>query len=217
MDAYSLLPEIRRNVKGCPDLTMIYALNRAARMFCSDSWICRRKQIDTLVVGQQQYPFNPPANEEVICIKHAMVQFPAPSNSVIGMQVIYGEFINPNWGPSCPRALCMIPYTNYYLDRKPDQAYILTIEYVTQPIMEGNYIPDELGVRYVQALGYGALEYLLMMPNCPWSNPQQAAFYGLRFNQEIAKARGEAAFDFSPGTRQWVRSPFIRSRNGGWL
>ena len=94
----------------------------------------------------------------------------------------------------------------------PDNAYPVQLELVTQPVAGTMQLPDELAVRYDRALGYGALEWILRMQGDPWFNPQAADEYALLFNQEIVKARGEAAFDFTPNQRQWIGAGFAWGR-----
>ena len=211
-DVQDLFPEIRRVVKGCPEPTMQDALVRAARGFCSESWILRRVQSFTAVAGQQVYPVQAPPNEEAIALKHAQVQSLAPGAAWRPLRFVYPTLVNPNVGARMPGGICFIPYSGIALLPAPDNAYPVQVELVTQPVIGTAQIPDELVVRYDRALGYGALAWILRMQGDPWFNPQAAEEYGQLFEQAVVKARGEAAFDFTPGQRQWIRGGFAWGR-----
>jgi hypothetical protein len=84
------------------------------------------------------------------------------------------------------------------------------LELVAQPASATRWIADELCRKWDHALGYGALEWLLRMPGDPWYNPPAADEYLRLFGQEIVRARGEAAFDFTPNQRRWIGGRFAR-------
>jgi hypothetical protein len=210
-DVQALFGEIRRAVKGCPEPTMQDALARAARTFCAETWVLRRSQALTTVAGQQQYALQPPANEEVLAVKHAQIQNLAPGQAVVPLRFVYPTLVNPNAGPQRPWGICFVPYQQVALVPVPDNAYPVLLELVTQPAAGTAQVPDELAQRYDRALGHGALEWILRMQGDPWYNPAAADEYRVLFNQEIVQARGTAAFDFTPGQRKLVSGGFA-----GW-
>jgi hypothetical protein len=212
MDIEDLYPEIRRQARGCPEQTMQDALLRAAQQFCTETWFLRRQYAFTSAAGQQQYTLQPPANEECIAVKHAQITGLAPGNSITPLRFVYPTLVNPNVGQQRPYAICFIPYETVALVPPPDNAYPVLLELVTQPASGTTVIADELGVQYRRALGYGALEWLQRMPGDPWFNPQLAVQNLQLFNAEIARARGAAAFDFTPNQRSLLRAGFARAR-----
>lgn len=213
MDIEDLYGDIRRQVRGCPEDTMRDALVRAARTFCRETWYIRRQQIFNTVAGVQQYPIIAPPNEVCIAIKHAQIQDIQPGNSIYPLRFIYQTAINPNIGQQRPYAIAFVPYTLAALSPVPDNAYPITLELITEPVNGTMYIPDELGVEWDQALGYGALEWIhRTSPNDPWYNPQMAAYNSKLFNDEIVKARGKIAFDATPNSRRWMGGNFARTR-----
>lgn len=212
MDLQDLHREIRRACRGCPDPTLDDALLRAARAFCAETWILRRPLALTTVAGQQQYLLRAPPDEEVIAIKHAQLADAAPGGALRPLRFVYPALVDPNVGPRRPYGICFVAYDRAALVPTPDDAYAVELELVTQPVAGTRHLPDELGRGYDRALGYGALEWLLRMPADPWYNPQAAEEYRLLFGQEIVRARGEAAFDFTPNQRRWVRAGFAGRR-----
>jgi hypothetical protein len=211
MDLQDLHGEIRRACRGCPDPTLDDALLRAARAFCAETWLLRRPYAFTAVAGQQQYPLQAPPNEEVIAVKHAQLGGLAPGEAVLPLRFVYPTLVNPNAGPRRPYGICFVPYDGVALVPPPDAAYPVQLELITQPAAGTRAIADELGRRHDRALGYGALDWLLRMPADPWFNPQAAEEYRLLFGQAIVRARGEAAFDFSPNQARWIGRGFAGS------
>lgn len=219
MDVRDLFGELRRNVRGCPEPRFAYALNRAAREFCSETWILRRSFDFVCVVGQQQYEVMAPPNEEPLALKHAQItQVPVTSPpSTWPLEIAYSEFFNPSRSPTIPRSIAYVPYSRVALEAMPDKAYPIKVELITQPQVNSPYIPDELGVRYDRALGYGALSWILAHAGNPWFDARAAAENARLFDREINKAKADAAFDFTPGSRPWVRRPFsLRSTSWGY-
>lgn len=188
------------------------ALLRAARSFCAETWVLRRPYAFTAVAGRQQYLIQAPPDEEVIAVKHAQLTDLAPGNSIRPLRFVYPTTVNPNIGSQRPYGICFVPYSAVALMPTPDAAYPVEVELVTQPIAGTRWIADELGRRFDRALGYGALEWILRMAGDAWYNPPAADEYLRLFNQEIVRARGEAAFDFTPNQRRWIGAGFARRR-----
>jgi hypothetical protein len=223
MDVSDLAGEVRRFAKGCPDLRIHYALNRAAREFCRQTWFLRRQQSFSLIVGQSGaapgpvYPFLPPNGEEVINVKHAQLTqinsvagAPIQYGSVIPLQFWYGTLVNPNLQQQQPTTVGFIPYTSCWFAPTPDKAYPVQIELITQPVVGTTYLPDELGREWDQALAYGALSWILRQNGNAWTDPQSARDNLVLFNQQIIRARTLAAYDFTPNSRTWISPGFAR-------
>jgi len=169
------------------------------------------------VVGQAEYLVVPPANEEAFAIKHAQLTQILPQGSTVALKFAYPTFLNPNINQQQqPISIVFVPYMKVVLaPGSPDKEYPVVLELVTQPLVGSAYIPDELGRKYDQALGYGALAWLLMQPANPWTDPQSAQMYQQLFNQQIIKARIEAAYDFTPNNRAWASPGFMRRQGRG--
>lgn len=192
---------------------MAYAMLRAARTFCRETWLLRRSQTFNTVQGQQQYLVDPPPNEECIALKHAQITSLAPNQNVSPLRFVYPTMINPNVGQERPYGICFVPYQNIALVPPPDNVYSVEVELITQPVAGTAYIPDELGTMWDQALGYGALEFIFRTSrNDPWYDPQMSAEQLRLFNGEIVKCRGAAAFDFTPNQRRLIGGGFARLR-----
>ena len=218
MDVRDLYGEVIRVVRSCSDERMSYALIRAARYFCAQTWYLRRQQSFSCVVGQPTYPVIPPPNEACFAIKHAQLQQLSPGNTWVPLRFVYPTFVNPNFNNSQPQAIAFIPYTQAQLFPTTDNTYPVLLELITQPILEGNYIPDELGQEWDQTLGYGALAWLLRQPGNPWLDLQGAKEYDMLFKQDIVRARIKAAYDFTPNNKAWISPGFIRGGGygGAW-
>lgn len=214
MEISKLYSEVRRQARNIPEPTMHDAILRAARTFCRDTCLLRRTFQFTTVAGQQQYPIVVPENEEAFGFRHACIAYTTQPTNTWPLRPMYPTTFNPNIGEGCPVGICMVPYSLMALDRQPDQAYLVTVETWTQPVAEGYSVPDEIGVRYDQALGYGALEWLLMQRGNPWFDQQGSVYYRQLFNQEIVKGRAEAAFDFTPGSHEWMNPGFAQTGYG---
>lgn len=216
MDARDLIPEIIRECRGCPEPTLIYALKRAARTFCRETWLVRRS--NTYSVTPQQRIVQLLANdslEEVIAVQHAHITDPV-NNFTTPLQFVYPEHIKPDISPGVPSGISFVPYTAVELTPPADRPYNLTVQYVVQPSWIGEYIPDELGVKYRQAIGHGALEFIKRQSGNDWFDPQAAEMHRMAFNAEIASGRAEAQVFSQPGQWRMVKAPFMRRGRWNW-
>jgi hypothetical protein len=214
-DIRDLFGEVLREARGVPEPRMSYALNRAAREFCRETWWLRRQVQFTCIVNQPAYTFPTVPNEDTLNVKHAQItQLTTASQlaSTFPLRFSYGTIINPNTGPAQPRFLACVPYTQVYLDPYPDNVYPITLELVTQPIRDSEYIADELVTEFDQYLGSGALKWLLRQKGNDWYDPQGAADHDMLFKQGIVKGRIKAAYDFTPGQKEWISCGFMRYR-----
>ena len=210
-DVDQLFGEIRRSIKGCPEPTMQDALVRAARAFCKDTWLLRRAMsltCDPLQEDPRTYPLAPPPNEEVLAIKHGQIGEPAPGAAVRPLRFVYPTLMNPNLGPRQPFGLAFVPYRAVTLYPAPDQAYPVTLELVTQPMVDTAQLPDELAA----ALGYGALMWLYGMSGTQWYSPEGVMACKALFDQEVVQGRIRAAMDFTPNQQQWIQRGFAWRR-----
>lgn len=215
MDVRDLFGEIKREVRNATDYRMQYALSRACQIFCQKSWFLRR-QFSFVCVGlpspQTYYPVTPPENESIIAIKHAQLTQVTPGNSVVSLRFVYPTLVNPNIGPEQPTGIAFIPYKQVALFPAPDQAYPVLLEIITQNVLNSPYIPDEIGVEWAQAMGYGALEWLYKQKGNPWYDPALSKENQMLFYQQINAAKIKAAYDFTPNNRSWVSPGFMLRR-----
>ena len=217
-----LFPEVRAEVRGCPNPMLRLALLRAAREFCQATRYVRRQLQFSTVTNQSQYPLtfaattglNP--SEEVIGLRHA--QIIGLSGSAQPLWFPYGTQVNPNWQPSQPVWIIYIPEGVVQLSPAPDQVYVVQPEAVTQPCLGSAWVPDELINKFDRALGFGALAWLHGQggnqpgEQNPYYNEAKAEKNRRLFDVEVARGRRLAQNDSTPSPRDWVR----RAYAGGW-
>lgn len=108
------------------------------------------------------------------------------------------------WDPTDPQALpeayAYMPEGQVALHPTPDAAYSMTITALLTPKRGSTSIDSRLATRWEYALQDGALEYLLGLPDTPWTNLQAAAnLYGPRFRRAIGDAANIGALGFNTG------------------
>lgn len=199
--------EIRRNCRGVTNPSMDAAILRAAREFCRETWFIRRTQVISTSAKLAQYDIVSPVNEETIALKHA--QLTDADGKTAPLRFGYQTYANPNLTDGRPSQLYFVPYTSLTLAPPPDGVYQLTIELITQPRHSGVYIPDELLTGWDQALGNGALAWLMLQAQNPWANAALAQQNKVMFDQAIVAGRRQAAFDFTPNQQVWVNPGFL--------
>lgn len=218
-EARQLFGEIRRQIRGCPNPTMAYALMRAAREFCQATLFIRRVVTFQTVAGVDQYVLTPATcqglnpSEEVIGLRHWQIQGPS------GIQpgtFPYGTQVNPNLSNAQPLGINYIPEGVVQFTPTPNQAYTVMPEVVVQPVYGSVWIPDELMRKFDRALGYGALAWIHGQggnqagDQNPYYNEQKSAKNAEMFNAEIMRGRRLAQNDSTPSPRAWVRRSYAR-------
>lgn len=202
--------EIRQKAKGVPEPTMDYALNRAARMFCSRSWYVRRRVTLMLVAGQNYYTLAFSDDEEGIGCKYVEIN---------GRPLGVGNTsqFDPTRGPGRPCAFVFEPTASLIFDRQPDAAatYAAAALVAIQPKLDSLLIPDELEQNYMEGVAAGALSWILSMKDERWSDPAEGVRLANLFSAAINNAKGIAMKDFQTRDLRAAPAPFIiRSPTG---
>lgn len=204
-----VFPELRRQTKGCPDITRQDAVIRAAREFCRRSWYVLRI-VDIAVTGNvQNYNLVPPGDEEVIGVKFVQVDGKA-------LHPAMPEDQDPSIANTKPSVFTFTPPNVLSLFPIADKNYAngLVLAAV-QPILNAETLPREIQQAYHEVIGYGALAWILEMPGETWSNPQMSDLYARKFGAGCSLAKLAAMKSFSPRNLRVDPISFVARTSGG--
>jgi len=200
----SLLPLVRVHVEGCPVPTALQQLRWALREFCKESRFLRESVPFSVAAGQMVYPMTPLlAETRVVEVDAVMVdgrpldptgpKEVRPSSQTSAGVVLDDETGEPVQQPAAvthywfepPDDLVLWPQPN----RVADGAASLILDVIPNTVL----IPDAIERKYADAISYGALHRLLLMPKKAWSDPALGEFYGGQFRRQIEEAKSEAS------------------------
>lgn len=198
---------IKTFVPGVPEPTIDFAINRAARHFCSLSWFCRRSITITLVDGQASYTLTPAdsTNEEIIGV-HAVEYDDKP------LDPTKPELVETTEGT--PKEWYTEQYTALVLNPTPDSGVAgetVQVRIAVQPTLSSESVPNDVYREYQQAIADGACAWLMKMPKQPWSDPAMAQKLERQFMAKAMRAKETAL----RGAMPWglgVRRPVFAVR-----
>lgn len=204
--------DVQQIVRRAPNGTLISAYVRAARKFCRDTRWFRSTLIGQTVADTRLYNLGSDTYMEVVGIRAMSAQqlngsgqpWQVPASDPAGWY--------PGFRPSQPQRYAYVPEGQFAIDPLPDKAYTLTVTLQLQPKAGATSLPEELLVKWDQALQDGALMYLLNIPDQPWTNPQQAELHRRAFQAAINNARADEQRAYNTGTVFIRKRPFIVGR-----
>ena len=183
-DYYKL---VKTFLPGVPEPTIDYALNRAARHFCSLSWFSRRSITVVLEDSVASYTVAPAdSNEEVIGVK--AVEFDGQP-----IDPTLPELVETSSGS--PKQWYVEQYNSLILNPIPDAGVDgeeIEVRLAIQPTLAAVTLPNDLTREHMQTIGDGAIAWLQQMPKQPWSDLNQAMKLERAFIAKAMRAKESA-------------------------
>lgn len=207
-----VMRDVAQIARGVPNATLISAYVRAARKFCRESRWFRSTLVAPTEADVRLYSLGSDTYLEVVGVK-AVSGATLSGNTnpwVIGPSDPGGW--NPGFQPNRPQRYAYVPEGQIAFDPIPDAAYSITMTLQLQPKAGVTSLPEELLVKWDQALQDGALMYLLNIPGQPWTNPQQAEMHRRSFQAAINNAKLDEQRSYNTGTAFIRKRPFIVGR-----
>lgn len=208
-----ILPEIRRHVKNCPDVTLLYAVARAQRIFCRESWFLERTIALQLVNGLDVYELNlMDPNLECIQVRSVQYnQFPLISTRMDDIWISKPGNTPFQFGFEPPDLLYLRPIPtnvqNTGLDGGPS---VCTVRMVCSVKESQDFVPAEIYQNYKDAIAAGAISWCLCMPGEVWTNNQLSQAFNAVFVNGVNEAKRRRQFGgVSRTTRAHPRSWLI--------
>ena len=203
-DYYKL---VKTFLPGVPEPTIDYALNRAARHFCSLSWFSRRSITIALVADQISYTLAPAdsTNEEIIGV-HAVEYDDKPLDPTKPELVETESGTPKQWYTEQYTALVLNPYPDAGVDGES-----VNVRIAIQPTLAATTLPNDLTREHMQTLADGAIAWLQQMPKQPWTDLNQSMRLERAFLAKAMRAKETAM----RGAMPWglgVRRPVFAVR-----
>ena len=184
-------PFIQVYVPDCPMALIIEAVRQACIEFCQNSryW---RYELDAFytVATDAEYELTPPTDStiaDILLIKVNKEQLEPKTQD--DLEVIYNEWREQN---GKPKYFFMRDKTNMVLVPIPDAAYPIRLLVSLKPTQTAQGVDELVFEEHKEAIKFGALAYLMMMPNVAWSNPNGSIFYQQQFEEKTNAAKVKA-------------------------
>ena len=203
MKLEALLTFLLPDVPGVPDVTAKQALLLTAIDFCTSThaWDEIQDPI-TLEDGVNEYIIDTAPGTRIAAIKNVWL-----ADRVIVPKTMeeLPQFI-PNWqtaassipayynAPASLESIRVFP-----IPLEPNGAQ-MTVRAAYTPTLSGTYIPDELAMRYLDAIIHGAKARLMTAPGKGWSNPALATYHQQQYDSGVLTAKGDILHDKVQGS-----------------
>lgn len=177
------LPRILPYAPGCPEPTAFAAIILAAQQFCERTRLWR---------DEDQFNITP-SSCNVVCVPEGAVLFEIEHALLDGRPlepISVGDLDRdtPDWRTreasggrwitqTEPGAVLVVP--------KCSGSLLLTT--TLKPAEEADQLPDFLAREHRQVIADGALAEILMTPNQPFTAPDRAQFYAMRFENRLGQ------------------------------
>lgn len=192
-------PDLQVFVPGCPNVLAAHELRRTAQVFFekTKAW----KVIEAarpVAAGTETVSAAPSeAGQELAEVEGAT--YDGKKLDPLTLDSIEGEY-GPDWAShtGTPRAYFQLTPGIVRLYPKPAEDALTGIVFtlVVKPSDTATGIPDDLAIKYRDAMHIGAKARLMAMPGRAWTNAADAAAYGLAFEAKCGTGNWQAAKSF---------------------
>ena len=195
------LQDVAQMARRCPTATLVRAYARAARELCTESRWYQVNVQGATVADQQQYSLgNDPLLEIIGILAMQGTDNSGGSPQKFPIRVSDATTWTPDDGTGRPTRYAYIPEAQFALHRTPDKVYDLLVTLQCTPKEDVTQLPAELMPKWSKAFQDGALAYLLMLPDQPWTDPLLATGYEAKFRAAKSNAKADAQRRFQTGT-----------------
>lgn len=173
-----ILPEVRRTVKNCPDVTVLYAIRRAIQEFCRESYVYEQTLVLTnhLANNEEVYTLDISGNDDVLMVHQVQYnnvplqprrpQDSLPSTFSTGGNQPYEYIFEP------PNLLYLKPIPSNIINPSTNLPYECLVKLILVPKDNQDEVPEVIYRYNKTQIGAGAAAFCLAMPGESWSNPQ---------------------------------------------
>lgn len=209
-----VIADVAQICRKAPNGTLIRAYMRAANEFCRQSRWYRSALAGQTEAGTQVYNLGSDPHVQVVGV-HAATAARLTGNTKswpLGICNDTGGW-NPNGTRTQPRQFAYVPEGQIaFGPNLPDAVYNIAMTLVLTPRRRAVVVPEEILVKWEGALQAGALQYLLALPNMPWTDLAESKRQGMTFQAGISNARADEQRGYNAGTVFMRRRPFIVGR-----
>lgn len=189
----ALFPYVLPYVLGVPDELMAHHIRLACIEFCRRSGISHDENVFDLQAGVDTYFLKTLCDYQIIRIYevdvlHRWVYKPTIRKPLIPWHWTAFGFWMEN-----------IDVIHMSRPVAQDITEAMRVEFVVAPTQDGCCLDNYLYESWAEGIAFGAIHRLSLIPNTGWYNLNQAQIFGLKFRNEIARARTAVDLNFTSG------------------
>lgn len=183
IDLDALLPSIMPYAPGCPEPTALAGIIKAAQDFCERTRLWRDEDQFTVT----------PTSCNVVCAPQGADLFEIEHASINGYTlepISIGELSRemPDWRDRQDTQGRWITQTEPgSVIVVPRSTGTLRLATILKPSNDADQLPNFIFKDYRQVIADGALAEILMTPNQPFTAPDRAQFYSMRFESRLSE------------------------------
>ncbi len=214
------LVNIAQICRKCPTNTLRHAYMRAYREWSQQAQWLKVNIPGATVVNQAQYALGNDPNLDIIGIFAMQATFTPNGGNPQTWGL--GPTDSNTWSPNVPASpqptqYQYVPEAQFAIWPTPSTVVDLVVTAIVTPKEGAVNVPLAPLQKYSNDFEAGALEYLLMLPGMPWSNPAAATMYGRAFRSGISNGKAEAQRGYNTGPGRARPRQFVTPRGVGGL
>lgn len=202
----AFLSEVMPSVPGCPHPVAINAVRSAARELCEKAPIWKNTPTAiNVVAGTMEYAFAPATGTLVAGVVFAAYN----GNEIFPKTEQQLDAIDPAWRTTSsgdPKYYTQLSQRQIALVPKPGTTLSggLVLRVSLKPSPTATTVDDSVYEEWREEIAAGALARLMMMPNKPWTNQDEAVFQAGLFMNGIRKAQKRAEDSYMPRAHRTI-------------
>lgn len=205
------LVNIAQIVRRCPTATLRRAYVHAMQQWCRETQWLRLAVPGATVIGNQVYSLGSDPYLDIVGVR-AMQGSYNPGNGPQYWPIYPSDPTSwdPNSPPGQPTRFAYVPEGQFALNLIPDAVYPLLVTVIAQPKDGAVQVPAAPLVKYSSVFEAGALAYLMVLPDQPWTNPIEAAKQAREFRSGVSNGKTEVQREFNTGSLRVRPRGFVR-------
>lgn len=192
-------PDLLPLVPGVPNVQAAHELRRAAQVFFEQSKAWKVIEPARPVTAGTVSISAAPSDAQQELSEVLSVKYDGKSLNVETMESIEAAY-GPDWGSHTGTPVAYFQLTpgeiTFYPTPADDAITGVVLTLVVKPSDAATGLPDDMAVKYRDAMHVGAKARLMLIPGKPWSNPADGVGYGAAFDSMCGTANSQAAKSF---------------------
>lgn len=207
-----LLPLVLRDCQSVPRGVALHEIREAAIIFCTKTRYWREDIVPVVTTADPEV-----TEYEIFCLAPgsrpvATLRLQVNGEPITAVSEYELDNRVPRWREETgiPRQFCPVSAAWIRLVPQPvENTYTLTGKIAVAPTKDGKYLLSDIVENHSETLAGLAKSRLMMIPNKPWSNPEQAVYHANLAESAMNTAGFDAVQNFGKRPNRRVTARFF--------
>lgn len=196
-------PDLMPHLPGCPALIVDHELRRASQIFFEGSRAWKKKLAALPVVSGTEQVVLATGSAELDVVRVEAAWYDGKTIDVFTPEDLAGAF-SDDWHDHTGTPIAIVQFepgvARLYPIPNANASIGLVVEASIKPSEAATGFPDNLRVKFKEAITAGAKGRLMVYPSKSWTNFDLGVAMGSAFDSAVNKARLDAALSYGRGS-----------------